>query len=457
MNTPTAQNRTAENGTAKEAARSPQRATDALVAMLGGRGRATWLAGVSAHRRLAGEPLPPCADIITEASQDECAEVRALAGELGDVEHLRVTPLSGRRIEEVVQDVGARALAVAVPAEGGDVVDPVGGMAEADQGQLRTLEAPERAFRENPGLLLVIPATLAWTDWNASADLRRYATRDSGNILDTRSNNEGWGHEINRLLLGQNVERAMQWLQDTRVLAFIMPEVAAMVGFDKTCAVHHKDIWDHTKQVTQKAAPDLVVRWAALCHDIGKIWTRTVNRAGKVHFFRHEEHGALLFESIAHRFGLGEALTFRTSYLIENHSRVNLYRDDWTDSAVRRMMRETGDHLTDLLTFSKADYTTKRASRIAEMQRLMAELEARIARIAAEDAKVPPLTKGIGNAIIERFALRPSRLIGDLKRRLEEVIENGALPERGEDAVYLDWLAADASSAEAIEAGGGRI
>ena len=228
-----------------------------------------------------------------------------------------------------------------------------------------------------------------------------------------------------------------------------------MVGFDKTCAVHHKDIWDHTKIVTQKAVPDLVVRWAALCHDIGKIWTRTVNKSGKVHFFRHEDHGALLFEGIAHRVGLPQWLTDRVSYLIANHSRVNLYQDDWTDSAVRRLIRETENHLPDLLAFSKADFTTKREARIEEMRRLLADLEARILRVAEEDAKEPPLSKGLGNTLMVRFGLPPCRLIGDLKKTLEETIARGDLTARAEDAYYVDWIQDQPALIARIRAAGG--
>jgi len=257
--------------------------------------------------------------------------------------------------------------------------------------------------------------------------------------------------------MGRAIEPALQLLFETRVLQFLMPEVAAMVGFEKSCAAHHKDIWDHTKLVTQKASRHLVVRWAALCHDIGKIWTRSVNRNGKVHFFRHEDHGALLFESIAHRVRLSETLTRRVSYLIANHSRVNLYEEDWTDSAVRRLIRQTAGHLDDLLLFSKADFTTKRKSKIAAMQRHLASLESRIAEIHALDAKQPALNKGIGAAIITHFELSPSKAVGDLKRLLEQNIERGELPERADEDVYLSWLRTSATAREIIKSAGGAL
>ena len=219
-----------------------------------------------------------------------------------------------------------------------------------------------------------------------------------------------------------------------------------MVGFHSTCRVHHKDIWDHTKIVTQKAAPNLVVRWAALCHDIGKVWTRRVNKQSKVHFFRHEEHGAMLFESIGYRFGLTEELIGRVSYVIEQHSRVNLYEEEWSDSAVRRLIRDTEGRLGELILFSRADFTTKHKGRIAAIHKSLAELEQRIEEVRALDARVQPLPTGLGNAIIERFGLRPSRLVGDLMKRLEAQVDAGVLPIQGDDSVYLTWLADDPQS-----------
>ena len=235
-----------------------------------------------------------------------------------------------------------------------------------------------------------------------------------------------------------------------------MPEIAAMVDFEKSCSAHHKDIWDHTKQVTQKTKLELVVRWAALCHDIGKVWTRTVTRNGKVHFFRHEEHGTLLFESIATRFKLNTKLSYRVAYVIRHHSRVNLYRSDWTDSAVRRLIRESEGHLDELITFSKADYTTKRQDRIAEMQSQISDLESRIVTLSEEDAKVPPLPSGLGVAIMKNFQLAPSPLIGELKRLLETAVESGELPERADDALYLGWLKDDPACVERISSAGGQ-
>jgi poly(A) polymerase len=98
------------------------------------------------------------------------------------------------------------------------------------------------------------------------------------------------------------------------------------------------------------------------------------------------------------------------------------------------------EHLTDLLDLSRADITSKRPGRRQFLLRQIAELKGRIDQLEAEDAKLPPLPKGVGTAMMERFGLEPSRLLGDLKRDLEEAVERGDLEPRREFDYYLDWL-----------------
>jgi poly(A) polymerase len=395
-------------------------------------------------------------ELLTDATQDECNRFLSTLSELGHSRNIRLESLQGHTLETLLAKRGVTIDAIAVHSDG-SVVDPFEGRAHLSAEQIRTVQAPDHAFRKQPILLLKIADIISNTGFRASSELRRYATRDSGNVLDIEDRGSQWGTQINALLMGNAIEPALQWLQDTRVLGFIMPEVAAMIGFEKSCSVHHKDIWDHTKLVTQKAARNLVVRWAALCHDVGKVWTRTVTRGGKVHFFRHEEHGAMLFESIAFRFALDSLLSERVAYVIRHHSRVNLYRPDWSDSAVRRLIRENEGHLEELLTFSKADFTTKRQDRIAELQHQIGHLESRIVQIKADDSKVPPLPSGLGVAIMERFDLPPSPLIGELKQRLETAVEAGKLPVQGDNGIYLGWLKEDPQSLDRITSARGQV
>ncbi len=175
---------------------------------------------------------------------------------------------------------------------------------------------------------------------------------------------------------------------------------------------------------------------------MGKVATRTVDRDGTVHFFRHEELSAILFDGVAARLRFPAELAEKVRYLIRNHSRVNLYSDDWAESAVRRLIREMGDNLQGLLDFSRADITSRREGRVERLRKLMDDLEARVAFVREKDAYVPPLPPGIGNTIMSRFGLAPSATVGALRDRLAAAVEDGTLP-RGLDAeAYVDHLAA---------------
>jgi poly(A) polymerase len=253
---------------------------------------------------------------------------------------------------------------------------------------------------------------------------------------------------LDRLLLGRHTQEGLDALHFSGVLEVWLPEVFALIGFGDG-EWRHKDVWKHTKQVVWQSVPRIEVRWGALLHDIGKVKTRKIEPSGEVHFFGHSEVGAAMFRKrVGKRLAFTGELYERIHYLILYHLRASQYDGSWTDSAVRRFSREMGDGLTDLLDLSRADITTKRPERRKKGLRQISELGGRIEKLVAEDAKLPPLSKGIGNAIMARFALPPSRRIGELKRLLEAEIEKGTLEARREDAYYLEWLEAQRATLE---------
>jgi len=245
---------------------------------------------------------------------------------------------------------------------------------------------------------------------------------------------------LQRVLVASSPEPALQWLHDVGLLALILPELEATVDFTQEMGRRHKDVWKHTKQVVAQAEPEPAIRWAALLHDIGKVPTRTVSPAGKVAFHGHAEVGARMFDRIAGRLELPDSLRSRVRFLIQHHLRANQYDGSWTDSAVRRFDREMGEHLPSLLGLSRADITSarrhKREAALAQIDELVGRIEA----LREIDARVPPLPSGLGNVIMERFGLRPGRIIGELRRALEEAVEAGALEARREAGYYLDYL-----------------
>jgi poly(A) polymerase len=247
--------------------------------------------------------------------------------------------------------------------------------------------------------------------------------------------------ELEKLLVGRGVHMALQWLHECGLLAVWLPELEATVDFSQEAGRRHKDVWEHTKQVVRQSVPRPAVRWAALLHDIGKVPTRTFTPDGGVHFHRHSEVGARMYEDVARRFQTEKPFKQKIKFLILHHLRPNQYDGSWTDAAVRRFDRELNEHLTDLLDLSRADITSARPGKRQAALRGISELAQRIANLREEDAKQPPLPTGIGTVIMERFQLPPSKQIGDLKKQLEAAVQNGELEPHREADYYLAHIA----------------
>jgi poly(A) polymerase len=245
---------------------------------------------------------------------------------------------------------------------------------------------------------------------------------------------------MEQALMGRDVDVALEWMHQGGILRVLFPELDATVDLVQEAGRQHKDVWAHTKQVVKQAVRRPLVRWAALLHDIGKVPTRTFTEHG-VHFHGHAEVGARMFDKVSPRFQFARDERQTIRFLVKHHLRTNQYGEQWTDSAVRRFHREMGPHMTDLLDLSRADITSKRPGRRKQLLEQISALAERVEHLAEEDAKLPPLPTGVGNAIMEAFEIPPSRLVGDLKRTLEQAIERGELEARREDAYYVAHLA----------------
>lgn len=246
--------------------------------------------------------------------------------------------------------------------------------------------------------------------------------------------------ELEGCLVGRDVDLALEWLHEIGFMRLVLPELEATVGMAQEAGRMHKDVWAHTKQVVKQAVPRPEVRWAALLHDIGKVPTRTFTRDG-VHFHGHAEVGARMFDKIWRRMPFERPKGSKIRFLIKHHLRSNQYSDSWTDSAVRRFTREMEEHMVDLLDLSRADITSKRPGRRQALLKQISELQSRVETLREEDARLPPLPAGVGNAIMSTFGLPPSRRVGELRRLLEQAVEAGELEARREDDYYTEWLA----------------
>jgi poly(A) polymerase len=259
-------------------------------------------------------------------------------------------------------------------------------------------------------------------------------------------NVEDLRRRLDELVMSDDAEAGLDGLLESGALAALLPEVEAMVGFGDG-EWRHKDVWKHTKQVVRHAVPKIEVRWAALLHDIGKTKTRSISPSGEVHFFGHAEVGARMFDKMNRRvqlFRKDEALREAVRFLILHHLRASQYDPSWTDSAVRRFTREMGPRLEDVLCLSRADITTKRPEKKKHGLRQISELAGRVEKLAEEDAVVPPLPSGIGDEIMRAFAIPPSRLIGTIKKALEDAIEAGKLISHQPAEFYVEHVRTNA-------------
>lgn len=249
---------------------------------------------------------------------------------------------------------------------------------------------------------------------------------------------------LERVLMSRNPDSGLDALLAAGALDALLPEIKAMVGFGDG-EFRHKDVWRHTKQVVRQAASRTEVRWAALLHDIGKLKTRRISPDGEVHFFGHAEVGASMFDRMQRRLPLFtgvDRLSTSIRFLILHHLRASQYDKGWTDSAVRRFAKDMGPLLGDLLDLSRADITTKSAERKRRGLDSITKLSERVRAIEDMDARTPPLPKGLGTAISERFGIAPSPRLGDLMKVLRAAVDGGTLDALREPDYYLAYLVA---------------
>ncbi|HAA57491.1 MAG TPA: hypothetical protein DCE42_22185 [Myxococcales bacterium] len=345
---------------------------------------------------------------------------------------------NAQALERMLKKRGYTIEALAIDGSG-QVFDPFGVQKDLELQKIQLFQKePVRAFEEDALKLIGLARLVAELGVQPERALLRSATEEAGRVLFAPR--DGWFREMTMLLCGPHVWEGMQVLFDTRVLGLLLPEAHAMVGFAETSRYHHKDLWDHTRQVIDQAIPTPLVRWAALLHDVGKCWTRTYGKRKEVHFYMHDELGAILVEGIATRFRMEPSFQDALAFLVRNHLRPNSYVPEWTDSAVRRLITESGDRLQPLLQLSRADMTSGNEQKRQLAAQRANELARRVEAIQKKDARRTFLPTGLGRDIIETLALEPGPRVQRIKRFLEESIEAGELEAWKDIEYYMEFL-----------------
>jgi poly(A) polymerase len=342
--------------------------------------------------------------------------------------------------ESLVDDLRRRdftmnAMAVSVT---GDKVftDPYGGLADLARGVLRTPGTPEESFADDP-LRMLRAARFVSTLGVMLAPEVEAALRHMAPQL-ARITIERVQVELTKLLLGRAPRRGLEILVDTGLADVVLPELPALrMAADEHG--QHKDVYAHTLQVLDQAidledaGPDLVLRWAALLHDIGKPATREFLPGGRVTFHHHEVVGARLARKRLKALRYANEIVDQVGQLVFLHLRFYGYRSsDWTDSAVRRYVVDAGPLLPRLHKLVRSDCTTRNKRKAAALSAAYDALEQRIADLKKQeelDAIRPDLN---GNEIMTILGITAGPMVGKAYKHLLALrMERGPL---GHDA-----------------------
>jgi poly(A) polymerase len=354
----------------------------------------------------------------------------------------------GDRLEDdlVRRDFTVNAMAVAITASGpGQFHDPLGGLANLREGVLDTPAAPEVSFGDDPLRMLRAARFVAQLGFTVAPRVRA-AMVDMAPQL-ARITVERVAAELDKLLLGKDPVAGIDLVVQTGLGAIVLPEIGEMrMAIDEHH--QHKDVYQHSLTVLRQAIdlepdgePDLVLRWAALLHDIGKPGTRRHETDGGVSFHHHEVVGAKMTRKRMRALKYSKQMVDDVSQLVYLHLRFHGYGDGkWSDSAVRRYVTDAGPLLPRLHKLVRADCTTRNARRAARLQANYDNLENRIAELsAAEDLqRVRPDLNG--DEIMSILGIPAGPQVGEAWRYLKELrLDRGPLEHDEAVAELRKW------------------
>lgn len=345
----------------------------------------------------------------------------------------------------VRRDFTVNAMAVLLRPDGSqEFCDPLGGLDALVAGELDTPSSPEISFGDDPLRMLRAARFVSQLGF-ALAPRVRQAMEEMASQID-RITVERVRAELDKMICGAHPVDGIDVLVETGLAERVIPEVPGM-QLERDEHMQHKDVYRHSLTVLQQAidreedGPDLVLRWAALLHDIGKPATRAAKPGGGVTFHHHEVVGAKMVRKRMRALKYPKAVIEDVAGLVFLHLRFHGYGDGaWTDSAVRRYVADAGDLLPRLHKLVRADCTTRNKRRAARLQANYDDLERRIAEIAeAEDlARVRPDLDG--NDIMGLLGVPPGPVVGKAWKYLKELrLDRGPLTRDEAERELKDW------------------
>ncbi len=356
----------------------------------------------------------------------------------------------GRCIEDDLarRDFTVNAMAMRLP--GGEFIDEHGGLDDLADQTIRTPIGPEISFGDDPLRMMRAARFVGQLGFIVADDVISAMTVSAERISIVSA--ERVRDEFSKLLLSDNPVAGLRVLVRTGLATQILPELPAL-ELERDEHHRHKDVYEHSLTVLEQAIdleyrleskPDLTIRIAALLHDIGKPKTRRFQGDGSVTFHHHDVVGAKMTRKRLRELRYPNELIDDVSKLVELHLRFHGYgTGEWTDSAVRRYVRDAGDQLDRLHILTRADSTTRNPRKALKLQQTYDHLEARIVQLSAAEelnAIRPDLD---GNQIMEILGVGPGREVGQAYRFLLDLrMDRGPLSQDQAIEALKAWWAA---------------
>ena len=387
--------------------------------------------------RIDGETV----EITTYRSDVYDGETRKPEVEFGDT-------LEG---DLVRRDFTVNAMALRLPSL--VLVDPSGGVEHLLEGLLETPGSAVDSFRDDPLRMMRAARFTSQLGFQVSAGVRA-AMESRASTIEIVSV-ERVTDELSKLLTTDDPVPGIRLLVETGIASLMLPELPAMI-LEADEHHHHKDVYEHSltvlsqaigyekERMAEDARPDLVLRLASLLHDAGKPATRRLEPGGIVTFHHHDVVGAKLVAKRLKALRFDNDTIKSVSKLVELHLRFFGYTEGaWTDSAVRRYVRDAGDQLERLHILTRSDVTTRNRRKADRLGFAYDDLEERI-RVLSEQEELDSMRPDLdGDRIQEVLGIKPSRAVGEAYRFLLELrTEEGPLGEAEATKRLLEWWSA---------------
>ena len=335
------------------------------------------------------------------------------------------------------RDFTVNAMALSLPEP--QLVDPFDGAADLAAKRLRTPLSPQESFSDDPLRMMRAARFIAGYGLEPDPALTD-AVLELGHRLEIVSA-ERVRDELDKLLVVGDPSAGLWFLVETDLIDEFLPEITTM-RLEQDPIHRHKDVLSHTIAVVANTRPDRIVRLAALFHDIGKPKTRAIGPQG-VSFHHHEVVGARMTRDRMRALKYSNDDVDAVSRLVYLHLRFHTYRMGWTDSAVRRFVRDAGPLLSELVELTRCDCTTRNERKARTLARRMDELEERIAELREREELEAIRPDLDGNEVMEHLSLAPGREVGEALDFLLELRLDAGPMDKDEAFRRLDQWWAD--------------